>query len=295
MAQQESNPAVQAWLAALREALAKLGWTEGQNIQFEYRWTGSDPNRIRQASKELVALQPKLILSSSTPSTATLMEQTHTIPIVFTNIVDPVGSGFAASLSRPGRNATGLVNLEASMAGKWLELLKELMPRLARVAIPFNPATSPYADIYLDYFKKSSLTFGVQVITAPVTDMGAFETFAAAQAREPNTGLIPVPSAFMSGHTIEIAAMMARYRLPAVSYNREITEAGGLLSYGNDITDNYRRAATFVDKILKGEKPSDLPIEFPTKFELVINLKTAKALGLEVPPALLTSATEVIE
>ena len=138
------------------------------------------------------------------------------------------------------------------MAGKWLELLKEIMPRLARVAIPFNPATSPYADIYLDYFKKSSATFGVQVITGPVADMAAFETFAAAQALEPNTGLIPVPSAFMSGHTVEIAAMMARYRLPAISYSREITEAGGLLSYGNDITDNYRRAASFVDKILKG-------------------------------------------
>src|SRR5450631_4376156 len=177
MVQQESNPAVQAWLAALREGLVKLGWTEGQNIKFEYRWTGSDPNLLRQAAKELVALQPKLILSSSTPSTAILLEQTHTIPIVFTNIVDPVGSGFAASLARPGRNATGLVNLEASMAGKWLELLKEIMPRLARVAIPFNPATSPYADIYLDYFKKSSAAFGVQVITGPVADIAAFETF----------------------------------------------------------------------------------------------------------------------
>ena len=295
MAWNESNPEIHAWLAPFREALGKLGWTEGQNIQFEFRWAGNDPNRIQQGAKELVSLQPNLIISSSSPTTAILLQQTRTIPIVFTNIVDPVGQGFVASLSRPGGNATGLVNLEASMAGKWLELLKEVMPRLARVAVPFNPATSPYADFYLSYFKSTAPTFGVQVIAASIADMAAFETFAAAQASEPNTGVVPMPSAFMSGHTVEIAATMARYRLPALYSARSFAEAGGLLSYGNDVRDNYRRAATYVDRILKGEKPSELPVQFPVKFELVINLKTAKALGLDVPWILQQRADEVIE
>jgi putative ABC transport system substrate-binding protein len=290
MAWNESNPEIHAWLAPFREALAKLGWTEGQNIQFEFRWAGNDPNRIQQGAKELVSLQPNLIVSSSSP-----LQQTRTIPIVFTNIVDPVGQGFVASLSRPGGNATGLVNLEASMAGKWLELLKEVIPRLARVAVPFNPATAPYADFYLSYFKSTAPTFGVQVIAASIADMAAFESFAAAQASEPNTGVVPMPSAFMSGHIVEIAATMARYRLPALYSVRSFAEAGGLLSYGNDVRDNYRRAATYVDRILKGEKPSELPVQFPVKFELVINLKTAKALGLEVPATLLARADEVIE
>jgi putative ABC transport system substrate-binding protein len=180
------------------------------------------------------------------------------------------------------------------MAGEWLELIKEVMPRVARVVVPFNPATSPYADFYLNYFKSTAPSFGVELIAAPVADMAAFETFAATQAPEPNTGLVPVPSAFMSGNVSEIAAMMARYRLPATHYTRAYAEAGGLLSYGNDVADNYRRSATFVDKILKGAKPSDLPIQFPVKFELVINRKTARALGLEIPPTLLATADELI-
>jgi putative ABC transport system substrate-binding protein len=295
MAFNESVPEVQAWLAAFREALGKLSWTENQNIHFEFRWAGNDPNSIQHAAKELVALQPDLIISSSSPTTASLLQQTRTIPIVFTQIVDPVGQGFVASLSRPGGNATGLVNLEPSMAGKWLELLKEVMPRLARVAVPFNPATAPYADFYLNYFKSTASSFGVQVIAAPISDMAALETFAAAQAREPNTGLVPVPSSFMSGHTADIAALMARYRLPCIYSIRAFAEVGGLISYGNDVADNYRRSATFVDKILKGVKPSDLPVQFPIKFELVTNLKTAKTLSLTIPPTLLATADEVID
>jgi putative ABC transport system substrate-binding protein len=250
---------------------------------------------IRQAAKELVALQPDLILSSSSPGTALLLKETRTIPIVFGNVVDPVGQGFVASLARPGGNATGFVNLEASMAGKWLELLKEIAPRTARVGVPFHPATAPYAQIYLDYFKTTSASFGVEVITAPVADMAALEAFMVATAREPNSGLIPVPSAFIIGHRVEIAALAARHRLPVVYFSRAFAEAGGLLSYGNDIADNYRRAASYVDKILKGEKPSELPVQFPVKFELVINLKAAKALGLEVPVNLQQIADEVIE
>jgi putative tryptophan/tyrosine transport system substrate-binding protein len=293
---EEGNPAAQKLLAAFREALAKLGWTEGKNIEFEYRWVGTNTSLMQSAAKELVTLQPDLIVvPGSSPVTALLLRQTRTIPILFVNIVDPVGQGFVASLSRPGGNATGLVNLETSMAGKWLELLKAVMPRAARVAIPFNPATSPYADLYLDYFKSTAPSFGIEVIAAPIADVTAFEVVVAAQARAPNTGIVLMPSAFMSAHAIEFAEITTRYRVPTIYSLRSFPEAGGLLSYGNDIIDNYRRAATFVDRILKGEKPSELPVQFPTKFELVINLKTAKTLGLTVPPTLQASADEVIE
>jgi putative tryptophan/tyrosine transport system substrate-binding protein len=291
----ESNHEIQASLAAFREALGKLGWTEGQKIKFEYRWVGTDEVRMQQGAAEVVALQPDLIISSSSPTTALLLEQTHTIPIVFVNVVDPVGQGFAASMSRSGNNVTGLANLEPSMAGKWLDLLKQVIPDVARVAVPFNPATSPYAGLYLDYFKSTASSFGVEVITAAVPDMAGFETFAGAQASEQKTGLVPVPSAFMQQHAREIATMMTRYRLPAIHFNRIFAEAGGLLSYGNDQVDNWRRASTFVDRILRGEKPSDLPIQFPVKFELVINLKTATTLGLTVPISLKASADELIE
>lgn len=293
----ERNQTAQALLLAFREALGSLGWTEGKNIKFEYRWVGPDTGRMQQAAQELVTMRPDLILvPGSSTATGLLLQQTRTIPVVFVNIVDPVGQGFVASLSRPGGNATGLVNLETSMAGKWIDLLKQIMPRLARLAVPFNPATSPYADFYLGYFRSAAPNFGVEVIAGPVPDMAAFETFVAAQAREPNTGVIPIPSIFMSGHFAEITDLLSRYSLPALYSLRAYVEAGGLISYGNDITDNYRRAATFVDKILKGQSPSELPVQFPTKFELVvINLKTAKALGLAIPPSLLATADLVIE
>src|SRR5262249_54444271 len=189
---------------------------------------------------------------------------------------------------------TGFVNLDTSMAG-WLELLKQVVPRATRVVIPFNAASTPYADLYLNYFKSNAEPLGAEIIAAPVLDMAAFETLVAAQSREPSTGLIPVPSAFIQANHAEIAAMVARYRLPTISFNRGFAEAGGLLSYGNDIIDNYRRAAVYVDRILKGAKPSELPIQFPVKFELVINLRTAKALGLEIPPGVLAIADEVID
>ncbi len=295
MSYNKNQQEVQAWLTAFNETMEKLGWVEGKNIKFEYRWPGNDATLIGQAAKEVVALQPDLILSPSSPATVFLLKYTHDIPVVFVNVVDPVGQGFVASLSHPGGNATGLVNLEASMAGKWIELLKQVQPALARVAIPFNPVSAPYADFYLDTLKTSAPTFGVEVVSGAVADMKALESFIAAQAREPNTGIIPMPSSFSSGHTGEIAAIIARYRLPALYPIRSFAAAGGLLSYGNDVTDNYRRAAIFVDRILKGEKPSELPVQFPTKFTLVINLKTAKAFGLNVPLPLQASADEVIE
>jgi putative ABC transport system substrate-binding protein len=203
--------------------------------------------------------------------------------------------GFVASLSRPGRNATGLVNLEPSMAGKWIDLLKEVIPQMSRVVVPFEPATAPYADYYLKYFKSTAQSYGVEVIASPIADLAALEAISAAQAREPNTGFVPMPSGFMTGHTSEIAALMAQYRLPAIYVTRAFADAGGLMSYGNDVADNYRQAATYVDRILKGEKPSELPVQFPVKFDLVINLKTAKALNLTIPQSLLATAEEVIE
>jgi len=292
----EGNPAAQAQLSALREALTKLGWTDDKNIKFEYRWVGNDTSFIQRGAQELVALHPDLIISAaSSPGTAALRQQTRTIPILFINIVDPVGQGFVTSLARPGGNVTGFVNLDTSMAGKWLELLKQVMPRVRRVVIPFNPATAPYAELYLNYFKSNAEPLGAEIIAASVHDMAGFESLAAAQSGEPSTGLIPVPSTFIQANHAEIAAIVARYRLTTISFNRVFAEAGGLLSYGNDIIDNYRRAAVYVDRILKGEKPSELPIQFPVKFELVINLRTAKALGLEIPPGVLAIADEVID
>jgi putative ABC transport system substrate-binding protein len=291
----EGNQQVQGWLAAFQETVRRLGWTEGQNVRYEYRWVGTDPTLLQQSAKELVALQPDLIVSSSSATTASLLRETRAIPIVFMNIVDPVGQGFVASLSRPGGNATGLVNLEASMVGKWIELLKQVMPHLGRVTVPFHAETTSYADIYLQSFNSTAPAFGVEVTPAPVQDLAGFDAVVGAQAHAPNTGLIPIPSGFVSGHLREIAAMTSRYRLPAIYPLRAFVEAGGLLSYGNDIADNYRRAAAFVDRILKGEKPSELPVQFPIKFTLAINLKTAKAFGLTVPDNLLATADEVIE
>jgi putative ABC transport system substrate-binding protein len=291
----ESDAQAQALVAVFRAGLRDLGWTEDHKIRLDYRWATSDSESIQRSAKELVALQPDLILSSSTPTTASLLQQTRTIPIIFANIVDPVGSGFVASLPKPGGNVTGFLNLEASMTGKWLELLKEIAPRVARVAIFFNPLTAPYAEIYLTPFNAAAASLGVEAIVAPVRDMTELDTFIAAQARDPNGGLMVMPDGFMFAYHAEIASLTARYRLPTVSSYRVFPKAGGLLSYGNDILDNYRRAATYADRILKGEKPSELPVQFPVKFELVVNLKTAKALGLEVPPSLLARADEVIE
>jgi putative tryptophan/tyrosine transport system substrate-binding protein len=291
----KDDPEIQGLLAVFREAMGKLGWTDGQNLKFEYRWPGYSAPRLDEAATELVALRPDLILSLSSPSTAFLLRQTRTIPVVFVNIVDPVGQGFVASLSHPGGNATGLVNLEPSMAGKWIELLKQVMPQLARVAIPFNPVSAPYADLYLNFFKSTASTLGVELVPGSIADLSALEAFIAAQAQQSNTGVIPMPSSFSTGHAGEIATITTRYRLPGVYADRSFAAAGGLLSYGNQVSDNYRRAAKFVDGILRGQKPSELPVEFPTKFNLVINLKTAKTLGLVVPLALQASADEVIE
>ena len=292
----ESDAEAQSALAAFVQALQQLGWASGRNARIDTRWTTStDAESMQRFAKELVALQPELILSHTTPTTAVLLQQTRTIPIIFTVVADPVGSGFVASLPRPGGNVTGFMITEGSLGGKWVELLKEVAPRVARVAFLFNPATATYAEYYLNSFKAAASSFAVEAIAAPVRDMAEVESIVAAQSRESNSGLIVMPEAFAIAHRIEITSLANRYRLPAIYPYRFFTELGGLLSYGNNLTDNFRRAASYADRILKGEKPSELPVQSPVKFELVINLKTAKVLGLEVPPLLQQRADEVIE
>jgi putative tryptophan/tyrosine transport system substrate-binding protein len=292
----ESDREGQAFVAAFRQELQKLGWTEGRNFRIDYRWAiPGDAKSRQQFAKELVALQPDLILTQSTPTTTALMQQTRTIPILFAQAIDPVGSGFVASFPQPDGNVTGLISMEPTLASKWLDLLKEIAPRVNRVAMLFNPVTATYAEYFLNPFKAAAVHFGVEAIAAPVRDTSEFASAIAVQAREPNGGLVVMPDTFMNTHRVEITSLAARYRLPAVYPFRFFAEVGGLLSYANDILDNYRRAATYAHRILKGAKPSELPVQGPVKFHLAINLKTAKTLGLTVPPILLTTADEVIE
>jgi putative tryptophan/tyrosine transport system substrate-binding protein len=295
MAYAESDPEGQAWVAAFREGLQKLGWTENTNVRIDYRWATAEVAQIRQQAKELVAQQPELILSSGSPTTLALVQQTRTLPIVFANLVDPIGQGFVASMSKPGGNVTGFANLEGSIIGKYLELLKEIAPRVTKVALFYNPETATFAHIYLDRFKVAAETLGVKATTPQFRTMAELETIMAAQAREPNGGLIAMPDGFNTANRVPITSLAARYRLPAIYPTRPFADAGGLMSYGNVISDNYRRAASYVDRILKGERPSELPVQFPVKFELVVNLKTARALGLDVPLFLQQRADEVIE
>jgi putative ABC transport system substrate-binding protein len=291
----ENDSEAQVWVAAFREGLQKLGWAEGRNIRIDTRWTSADAEAMQRFAQELVALQPDLILSQTTPTTTALLQQTRTIPIVFAMVADPVGSGFVASLSRPGGHVTGFATLEGSLSGKWLELLKEIAPRVARVACLFNPITATFVEYYLNPVKAAATSLGVEAIVAPVHDRSELESIIATQAHESNSGLIVMPDSFLQVHRAEVTSLAARYRLPAVYPFRQFAELGGLLSYGIDRLENWRRAAGYVDRILKGEKPAELPVQQATKFELVINLKTAKSLGLDVPWQLQQLADEVIE
>jgi putative tryptophan/tyrosine transport system substrate-binding protein len=295
MGYSESDREGQANFAAFQWGLQKLGWTEGRNIRIDVRWASADSDLVQRFAKELVSLQPDLIVTQNTPITAAMLQQTRTIPIIFANVSDPVGSGFVAGLPRPGGNITGFIDVEGSIAGKWLELLKEVAPHVTRVAFLFNPATAPFANYFLNPFKAAAPTFAVEAIAAPVRDAPGLESVVAAQAREPNSGLIVMPEAFMNVHRAEITSLAAHYHLPAIYPRRFFAELGGLLSYGNDQSENFQRSATYADKILKGAKPSELPVQVPVKYELVINLKTAKALGLDVPLDLQQRADKVIE
>jgi putative ABC transport system substrate-binding protein len=261
-------------------------------------FSSSDAETLQRYAKELVALQPDLILSQSTSTTDALLQQTRTIPIIFTIVSDPVGNGFVASIPRPGGNVTGFTISEPTMGGKWIELLKEIAPNVTRVFVPFNSATLsglPSAEYYLGSLKATAALLGVDASAAFIRDTSELESAVAAHARAPLGGLVIVPEAYTTAHSLEVTSLAARYRLPTVYALRHFAEIGGLLSYGNEVLDNFRRAAIYADRILKGAKPSELPVQAPERFELVINLKTAKALGLTVPPALLAQADSVIE
>ena len=292
----ESDPDTQANLAALRGALQQLGWVEGRNIRIDFRWpTPADLASMQRSAKELVALQPDLILSEVTPTTLSVLKETHTIPVVFVRVSDPVGSGFVASFSQPGGNVTGFTSIEPTMPTKWLQLLKEVAPSVVRVAVMFNPETAPYAQFFLNPLKAAAPSIGVEVIAIPVRGISEMEAVISTQANTPNCGLVVLPDSFMDVHRAEVTSLAARYRLPAVYPFHQFSEAGGLLSYGNDQVDNYRRVAVYVDRILLGAKPSELPVQAPVKFQLVVNLKAANALNLTIPPSILTLADEVIE
>jgi putative tryptophan/tyrosine transport system substrate-binding protein len=251
----ENDPEGHARVAAFREGLQKLGWTEGRNVHIDIRWGTPEAEAMQRLAKELVALQPDLIVTQNTPGTAAMLQQTRAIPIIFVNVVDPVGSGFVANFPRPGGNVTGFISLEPTIAGKWLELLKEIEPRIAKVAFLFNPATASYAEYYLMPFKAAAPSFAVEAVSAPVRDTSEFESVVAALAGGPNGGLIVMPDSFLIAHREAVTSLAARHRLPAVYPFRYFTEVGGLLSYGSDQLDNYRRAASYADRILKGEKP----------------------------------------
>ena len=291
----ESDSAVQSWLAAFRAALAKLGWSEGSNLRIELRWSAADPDKIRTFAKELVDLRPDAIFGVSTPAIGALARETRTIPIVFAGVTDPIGSGFAANLAHPGGNITGFTVNDPAVGGKWVELLKEIAPRTVRVALLFNPATAVPIQFFMPSIQAAASSFAIEVSAAPVHAKDEIEGVIAAQARSPGGGLIVMPDAFNEPIREQIIALAARYSVPAIYYNRFFSELGGLISYGELRVETFRLAAGYIDRILKGEKPADLPMQAPTKFELIINLKTAKALGLTISRDFLLIADEVIE
>jgi putative ABC transport system substrate-binding protein len=279
----------------LREGLRKLGWEEGRNIRIDQRAATSEAATMQRFAEELVALKPDVLIAQNTATTAAVLQQTRSIPIIFVVVTDPIGSGFVASLPHPGGNVTGFIDLEGSLGAKWPQLLKEIAPRVARIAFLFNPVMAPYADYYLGPFKAAAASLAVEASAAPVHNASELEPVIAAAARAGDGGLVVMPDAFTNVHRGEIMSLALRYRLPVVYPYRAGVELGGLLSYTNDPLDNYRRAATYADKVLRGARPAELPVETPVKFELVINLKTAKTLGLDVPAMLIARADEVIE
>jgi putative ABC transport system substrate-binding protein len=290
----ENDPEVQTRIAAFRQGLEKLGWIENRNIQIEHRFSGGDFTQIQAYTAELVSSAPDLIVASSTPVLAALKQATRTIPIVFSVVNDPVGQGLIANQARPGGNITGFTFVEFPMIGKWLEMLKEIAPGVRRITLMFNPQTAPYYPVFLREFGAAAASLA-ELSATPVRDGAEIEAAANAVAQEPGGGLIVAPDPFINTHRGLIMALAERHRLPAIYSFRQYVTEGALMSYGPDTADIVRRSASYVDRILKGEKPADLPIQQPTKFELVINLKTARALGLDVPLHLQQLADEVIE
>jgi putative ABC transport system substrate-binding protein len=275
----------QALAAAFIQGLGTLRWKEGANLRIDWRWAGSDPALFERYAAELVALGPEVLVGQGSPSVEALRHQTSAIPIVFGLVIDPVGQGFVESLTRPGGNVTGFGLYDPPMAGKWAQMLTQLTPPVAHMAVLFNPATAPYAGQILRNIEQAAPSLGLAVRAAPVNDDAEVEAMMVELARDGRGGLLVLLSAFTVAHRDAIIALCARHGLPAVYAYRLFAAAGGLMSYGVDPNDQFRRAADYVDRILKGAKPSDLPVQNPTKFELVINLKTAKALGVTVPPS----------
>jgi putative tryptophan/tyrosine transport system substrate-binding protein len=295
MGQAENDPVAYARLAAFTEPLATLGWFEGRNVRIDRRWIGGDASRYSTVAKELVSLQPDVIFTHTTAVTAAVQSETKAIPIVFALVSDPVASGFVESLSHPGGNITGFINLEVSLADKWVDLLKEIAPHTTRIAIMFNPQTAPHVQFLLPSLESAALRLAVKSFTAPIATDADIRRTIAGLAREPGTGMIIMPDAFTLIHRKSIIDRARGHAVPAMYSQREMVADGGLIAYGIDSTELFRRSASYIDKILHGAKPEDLPVQAPTKFELAINLKTAKSLGLTVPLTLLATADEVIE
>jgi putative ABC transport system substrate-binding protein len=293
----EGDPEGQRWLKALLEGLEKLGWNDGVNLRIDLRWGGVDPDHMQKLAKELVDLHPDVINVTSTPATAAILRETKTIPVVFSVVSDPIGSGFVQSLVRPGGNATGFLNIETSVGTKWLELLKEIAPGTSRVSVLFNPRTSPQTPFYLQSMQSAAEQLKLPLAVKELGSVDDIETAIAELARSPGGGLVLTPDLFTAAQTQRelIISLAARDRIPAVYCLAVFVRAGGLVSYGTDQPDLQRRAASYVDRIFKGERPENLPVQQPTRFEFVVNLKTARTLGLTVPPSLLATADEVIE
>jgi putative ABC transport system substrate-binding protein len=292
----ERDREAQSNLAAFVQELGQLGWTDGRNMRIYYRWSNGDVNRMQVFAKELAGLAPDAILAHTTPVTAALQQETRTIPIVFVTVSDPVGEGFVAGLPRPGGNITGFIHTEGEFAGKLLELLTEIAPTVKRAAIMFNPDTAPgRGSYYLPSFETAARSFRLEPIAAPVRNDAEVEVMVAALGREEGSGLVAMPDGFMLVHRAPIILQAARNRVPAVYWNSIIARDGGLLSYGPDTGDIFRRAASYFDRILRGAKPAELSVQLPTKFQMAVNLQTAKALGLAIPEAFLLRADEVIE
>ena len=288
------DPDSKARLAAFEQALGQLGWTQGRNVRIDYRFAGGDPALIKAHASELIGLSPDVILASTLPVAAALQQQTRIIPIVFVLVVDPVGQGFVQSLARPGGNITGFGAFDAPIIGKWPQLLKEIAPSVTRVGVIFNPDTAPYAPLFNQVIERATRSFGLTMTLAPVHNETAIEEAIAAHAREPGGGLICLPDVFALTYADRIIGAATRHGLPLVG-PQPLVKAGALISYWFDIVDVHAQAASYIDRILKGANPADLPVQQPTKYSLIINLKTAKTLGLTVPPSILDLADEVIE
>jgi putative ABC transport system substrate-binding protein len=293
MAYAESDPVAQAAVVTFRDVLAKLGWRESSNLRIELRWGAGDAEKFKAFAKELVSLRPDAILSMGTVATGFAVRETQTIPIVFVSVGDPISSGLVASLARPGGNVTGFMLDLSSQGGKWVQLLKEIAPRTVHLALLENPATAPSSQLFMPSIQAAASRLAIEVSPAPVLAKEEIEGVIAAQAREPGGGLIVLPSAFSSVNRELIVALTAQHRVPAMYFERTFTDLGGLIAYTPDYFEGFRPAAGYIDRILKGAKPGDLPVQAPTSFELFINLKTAKALGLTIPQTLLATANVI--